>query len=31
MPALLGAADVCVATLQDVTAFHMTYPNKVFD
>jgi glycosyltransferase involved in cell wall biosynthesis len=31
MPALLAAADVCVAMLRDVPAFRTTYPNKVFD
>jgi glycosyltransferase involved in cell wall biosynthesis len=27
----LHAADVCVATLQNISMFRMTYPNKVFD
>ena len=27
----LAAADVCVATLQDIPMFSMVYPNKVFD
>jgi len=31
MRAFLGAADVCVATLQNIAMFRMTYPNKVFD
>jgi glycosyltransferase involved in cell wall biosynthesis len=31
MRAVLGAADVCVATLQNIAMFRMTYPNKVFD
>lgn len=31
MPALLGAADVCLAILMDIPMFHTTYPNKVFD
>lgn len=29
--AFLKAADVCVATLQNIAMFRMTYPNKVFD
>jgi len=28
---VLAAADVCVATLQDIAMFRTTYPNKVFD
>jgi len=31
MPQVLAAADVCLAVLQDIPAFTMTYPNKVFD
>jgi glycosyltransferase involved in cell wall biosynthesis len=31
MRSTLAAADVCVATLQDIAMFRMTYPNKVFD
>jgi glycosyltransferase involved in cell wall biosynthesis len=31
MCAFLHAADVCVATLQDISMFRLTYPNKVFD
>ena len=31
MQQVLGAADVCVATLQPIPMFAMTYPNKVFD
>lgn len=31
MPAVVAAADVCLAILQDVPGFRMTYPNKVFD
>ena len=31
MRAFLEAADVCVATLQNIAMFRMTYPNKVFD
>ena len=31
MRAFLHAADVCVATLQNIAMFRMTYPNKVFD
>lgn len=31
MPVLLAASDACVATLQDIPMFRMTYPNKVFD
>ena len=27
----MSAADVCVATLQNIAMFRMTYPNKVFD
>jgi len=27
----LAAADVCIATLQDIPMFRTTYPNKVFD
>lgn len=31
MRAFLQAADACVATLQNIAMFRMTYPNKVFD
>jgi glycosyltransferase involved in cell wall biosynthesis len=31
MRVFLSAADVCVATLQNIAMFRMTYPNKVFD
>jgi len=31
MRAFLQAADVCVATLQNIAMFRLTYPNKVFD
>lgn len=31
MKQVLGAADVCVATLQPIPMFAMTYPNKIFD
>jgi glycosyltransferase involved in cell wall biosynthesis len=31
IPAALAASDACVATLQDIPMFTMTYPNKVFD
>jgi glycosyltransferase involved in cell wall biosynthesis len=31
MRGFLAAADVCVATLQNIAMFRMTYPNKVFD
>lgn len=31
MPAVIAAADACVAILQDVPMFRTTYPNKVFD
>jgi glycosyltransferase involved in cell wall biosynthesis len=31
MPAYLAASNVCIATLQDIPMFTMTYPNKVFD
>jgi glycosyltransferase involved in cell wall biosynthesis len=31
MCAFLHAADACVATLQNISMFRMTYPNKVFD
>ncbi len=31
MPAIVAAADVCLAILQDIPGFRMTYPNKVFD
>jgi len=31
MPDFLAAADVCIATLQDIPMFATTYPNKVFD
>jgi glycosyltransferase involved in cell wall biosynthesis len=27
----LGSADACVAILQNIRMFRMTYPNKVFD
>lgn len=29
--AVLAAADVCVATLQDIPEFRLPFPNKVFD
>lgn len=31
MPAVVAAADACLAILQDIPGFRMTYPNKVFD
>lgn len=31
MSEILAAADICVATLQDIPMFRTTYPNKVFD
>ena len=31
IPAVLAAADLCLATLQNIPMFTMTYPNKVFD
>ena len=31
MPAVVAAANVCLAILQDIPGFRMTYPNKVFD
>ena len=31
MPAVLAAADICLAILMDVPMFRTTYPNKVFD
>jgi glycosyltransferase involved in cell wall biosynthesis len=31
MPGIVAAADVCLAILQDIPGFRMTYPNKVFD
>ncbi len=31
MPSVLAAADACLAILQDIPGFRMTYPNKVFD
>jgi len=31
MPAVLAAADVCLAILKNITMFRMTFPNKVFD
>ena len=31
MPYYLASADACVAILQDIRMFRMTYPNKVFD
>jgi glycosyltransferase involved in cell wall biosynthesis len=31
MPAVIAAADVCLAILQNLEMFHTTYPNKVFD
>lgn len=31
MPAVVSAANVCLAILQDIPGFRMTYPNKVFD
>lgn len=31
MPAVLAAADICVATLKNIRMFSTTYPNKIFD
>lgn len=31
VPEVLAAADICIATLQDIPMFTTTYPNKVFD
>ncbi len=31
MPAVVAAADACLAILQDIPMFRTTYPNKVFD
>jgi glycosyltransferase involved in cell wall biosynthesis len=31
MPRIVASADACLAILQDIPAFHTTYPNKVFD
>jgi glycosyltransferase involved in cell wall biosynthesis len=31
IPDILAAADVCVAVLQNIPEFRLTYPNKVFD
>jgi glycosyltransferase involved in cell wall biosynthesis len=31
IPAIIAAADVCLAILQDIPMFRTTYPNKVFD
>jgi glycosyltransferase involved in cell wall biosynthesis len=31
MKHFMGAADICVATLQNIKLFRTTYPNKVFD
>lgn len=31
MPSFLAAADVCVATLKNISMFRTVYPNKVFD
>jgi glycosyltransferase involved in cell wall biosynthesis len=31
MAEVLAASDVCLATLMDIPAFRMNYPNKVFD
>jgi glycosyltransferase involved in cell wall biosynthesis len=31
MPAIVAAADACVATLRNIPLFTTTYPNKVFD
>lgn len=31
MSSVLAASDVCIATLQNIEMFSMTYPNKVFD
>ena len=31
MPDILAAADLCLAILQNIPEFRLTYPNKVFD
>jgi glycosyltransferase involved in cell wall biosynthesis len=31
MADFLSASDACVATLQNIPMFKMTYPNKIFD
>ncbi|HMB24388.1 MAG TPA: glycosyltransferase family 4 protein, partial [Anaerolineales bacterium] len=31
MPAVIAAADLCLAILQNIEMFRTTYPNKVFD
>jgi len=31
MPEILAASDVCIAILQNIPMFRLTYPNKVFD
>jgi len=31
IPDILAAADLCVAVLQNIPEFRLTYPNKVFD
>jgi glycosyltransferase involved in cell wall biosynthesis len=31
MKQFMGAADICLATLQNIPMFKTTYPNKVFD
>jgi glycosyltransferase involved in cell wall biosynthesis len=31
MPAVIGAADACIAILKPVDTYKTTYPNKVFD
>lgn len=31
MPAVIAAADLCLAILQNIAMFRTTYPNKVFD
>ena len=31
MPDVLAASNACVATLQNIPMFKMTYPNKIFD
>jgi glycosyltransferase involved in cell wall biosynthesis len=31
MPLILSSSDACVAILQNIPMFRMTYPNKVFD
>jgi glycosyltransferase involved in cell wall biosynthesis len=31
MPAVIAAADMCLAILQNIPMFRTTYPNKVFD